>query len=181
MISNQPKVGWIGLGVMGFSMAQHLLHSDLEVSVFSRTREKAEPLLKQGATWKENPAELAQGVDFLFSMVGYPKDVEDIYFQQNGIFEGVTKDAVLIDMTTSSPELAGNIATRARNMGAYSLDAPVSGGDIGARNGSLAIMCGGDEKAYNQTLDLFKIMGGNIDYFGSAGAVSYTHLTLPTN
>ena len=80
MISNQPKVGWIGLGVMGFSMAQNLLHSDLEVSVFSRTREKAEPLLKQGATWKENPAELAQGVDFLFSMVGYPKDVEDIYF-----------------------------------------------------------------------------------------------------
>lgn len=170
MISNQPKVGWIGLGVMGFSMAQHLLHSDLEVSVFSRTREKAEPLLKQGATWKENPAELAQGVDFLFSMVGYPKDVEDIYFQQNGIFEGVTENTVLIDMTTSSPELAGNIATRARNMGAYSLDAPVSGGDIGARNGSLAIMCGGDEKAYNQTLDLFKIMGGNIDYFGSAGA-----------
>jgi 3-hydroxyisobutyrate dehydrogenase len=170
MISNQPKVGWIGLGVMGFSMAQNLLNSDFEVSVFSRTKEKAEPLLKQGAIWKENPAELTRGVDFLFSMVGYPQDVEDIYFHKNGIFEGVTKDTILVDMTTSSPELAENIATRARNMGAYSLDAPVSGGDIGARNGNLAIMCGGDEKAYNQTLDLFKIMGGNIDYFGSAGS-----------
>ena len=170
MISNQPKVGWIGLGVMGFSMAQNLLHSGVEVSVFSRTREKAIPLLNQGATWKENPAELIQGVDFLFSMVGYPQDVEAIYFQKNGIFEGIGKDTVIIDMTTSSPELAENIASRASNFGAYSLDAPVSGGDIGARNGSLAIMCGGDEKAYDQTLSLFKIMGENINYFGGAGA-----------
>ncbi|MBT3666409.1 MAG: NAD(P)-dependent oxidoreductase [Opitutae bacterium] len=170
MMSNQPKVGWIGLGVMGFSMVQNLLNSGISVSVFSRTKEKANPLLNQGATWKENPAELAEDVDYLFSMVGYPQEVEDIYFQKNGVFKSLKKETVIVDMTTSRPDLAKKIEVQANDIGAYSLDAPVSGGDIGARNASLAIMCGGNEKAYDETLGLFKIMGENIKYFGNAGS-----------
>ena len=170
MLSNQPKVGWIGLGVMGFSMVQNLLNSGISVSVFSRTKEKANPLLNQGAIWKENPAELAEGVDYLFSMVGFPKEVEDIYFQQKGVFKSLKTESVIIDMTTSKPELAEKIAIQANEMGVSSLDAPVSGGDIGARNGSLSIMCGGNESAYNQTLGFFEIMGENIKYFGHAGS-----------
>ncbi|MBT5715866.1 MAG: NAD(P)-binding domain-containing protein, partial [Opitutae bacterium] len=109
MMSNQPKVGWIGLGVMGFSMVQNLLNSGISVSVFSRTKEKANPLLNQGATWKENPAELAEDVDYLFSMVGYPQEVEDIYFQKNGVFKSLKKETVIVDMTTSRPDLAKKI------------------------------------------------------------------------
>ncbi|MBT7406701.1 MAG: NAD(P)-binding domain-containing protein, partial [Opitutae bacterium] len=134
-MSTKLRVGWIGLGVMGFSMAKNLLHQGIELSVYSRTKEKAIPLLNSGAHWADTPAELTPKVDYLFSMVGYPKDVESIYFDDHGIFSSLEGGKVLIDMTTSSPVLAERIAERAKNFGSFALDAPVSGGDVGAKKG----------------------------------------------
>ena len=164
------RVGWIGLGVMGFSMAKNLLNQGIELSVYSRTKEKAIPLLKHGASWANTPAELAREVDYLFSMVGYPEDVESIYFDDHGVFSSLEEGKILIDMTTSSPLLAERIAEKAKNFGSFALDAPVSGGDVGAKNGSLAIMCGGEQAIYDRCLNLLEIMGTNIQLFGLAGS-----------
>jgi|TARA_B110000483_G_scaffold134979_1_gene161523 3-hydroxyisobutyrate dehydrogenase len=169
-MSHQLKVGWIGLGVMGFSMANHLLDKGLCLSVYSRTKEKANPLLDKGVNWVNSPAELVEEVDYLFSMVGYPSDVESIYFDANGVFRNLGEGKILIDMTTSSPALAERISRKATELGSFSLDAPVSGGDIGAQNASLAIMCGGDRKIYDQSLNLLQIMGKNVQFFGPAGS-----------
>ena len=164
------RVGWIGLGVMGFSMAKNLLNQGIELSVYSRTKEKAIPLLKHGVSWANTPAELAREVDYLFSMVGYPEDVESIYFDDHGVFSSLEEGKILIDMTTSSPLLAERIAEKAKNFGSFALDAPVSGGDVGAKNGSLAIMCGGEQAIYDRCLNLLEIMGTNIQLFGLAGS-----------
>lgn len=169
-MSRQPSIGWIGLGVMGLSMANHLLDSGLSLSVYSRTKKKADPLLSKGASWASSPAELAENSDYVFSMVGYPRDVENIYFEDNGIFNNLAEGRTLIDMTTSSPVLAERIAQRAKEMGAFSMDAPVSGGDMGAKNATLAIMCGGDLAIYEQSLNLLQIMGKNVQLFGPAGS-----------
>lgn len=169
-MSRQPSIGWIGLGVMGLSMANHLLDSGLSLSVYSRTKKKADPLLSKGASWASSPAELAENSDYVFSMVGYPRDVENIYFEDNGIFNNLAEGRTLIDMTTSSPVLAERIAQRAKEMGAFSMDAPVSGGDMGAKNASLAIMCGGDLAIYEQSRNLLQIMGKNVQLFGPAGS-----------
>ncbi len=166
----QPSIGWIGLGVMGLSMANHLLDSGLSLSVYSRTKKKADPLLSKGASWASSPAELAENSEYIFSMVGYPRDVENIYFEDNGIFNNLAEGRTLIDMTTSSPVLAERIALRAKEMGSFSMDAPVSGGDMGAKNASLAIMCGGDQTIYDQSLNLLQIMGKNVQLFGPAGS-----------
>ena len=169
-MSHQLKVGWIGLGVMGFSMANHLLDKGLSLSVYSRTKEKADPLLEKGVNWRNSPAELVEEVDYLFSMVGYPSDVESIYFDNNGVFRNLGEGKILIDMTTSSPGLAERISREATEVGSFSLDAPVSGGDIGAQNAKLAIMCGGDHEIFDQSLHLFQIMGKNVQFFGPAGS-----------
>ena len=169
-MSTKPTVGWIGLGVMGLSMAKNLLNQGVELCVYSRTKEKAIPLLNSGASWVNTPAELTPKVDYLFSMVGYPKDVESIYFDDDGVFSTLESGQLLIDMTTSSPLLAERIAEKAKNFGSFSLDAPVSGGDVGAKKGSLAIMCGGEEEIYDRCLTLLEIMGTNIQLFGSAGS-----------
>ena len=155
---------------MGLSMAKNLLNQGIELSVYSRTKEKAIPLLKHGASWANTPAELAREVDYLFSMVGYPEDVESIYFDDHGVFSSLKEGKVLIDMTTSSPLLAERIAEKAKNFGSFALDAPVSGGDVGAKNGSLAIMCGGEQAIYDRCLNLLEIMGTNIQLFGLAGS-----------
>ena len=155
---------------MGLSMANHLLDSGLSLSVYSRTKKKADPLLSKGASWACRPAELAENSDYVFSMVGYPRDVENIYFEDNGIFNNLAEGRTLIDMTTSSPVLAERIAQRAKEMGAFSMDAPVSGGDMGAKNATLAIMCGGDLAIYEQSLNLLQIMGKNVQLFGPAGS-----------
>ena len=170
IMSTKPTVGWIGLGVMGLSMAKNLLNQGVELCVYSRTKEKAIPLLNSGASWVNTPAELTPKVDYLFSMVGYPKDVESIYFDDDGVFSTLESGQVLIDMTTSSPLLAERIAEKAKNFGSFSLDAPVSGGDVGAKKGSLAIMCGGEEEIYDRCRTLLEIMGTNIQLFGSAGS-----------
>jgi 3-hydroxyisobutyrate dehydrogenase len=166
----ETKVGWIGLGVMGSSMAKHIQDAGYSLSVYSRTKEKASFLLNQGAKWENSPAELVNKVDFVFSMVGYPEDVQNIYFGNNGIFSGYCTDKILIDMTTSKPEIAETVALHGKEHGAYALDAPVSGGDIGAKNRSLAIMCGGEKNIYEKAYPLLEEMGANIQYFGGAGS-----------
>ena len=137
---------------------------------FSRTKAKADQLIESGANWVANPADLASGVDYVFSMVGYPEDVEEIYFGDAGLFSTLEKGTVMVDMTTSSPILAEKIATKALDKKCFSLDAPVSGGDIGAKSGTLAIMCGGNREAYDQVYPILEIIGSNIQYFGEAGA-----------
>ncbi|EEO9619986.1 NAD(P)-binding domain-containing protein, partial [Listeria monocytogenes] len=139
------KIGFVGTGVMGSSMAGHLLEAGYEVLVYTRTKTKAEDLLEKGALWIKTPGELANKVDILISMVGYPKDVEELYLGENGFLENLAVGTVAIDMTTSSPALAKKMAEFGREKGIGVLDAPVSGGDIGAKNGTLAIMVGGSE------------------------------------
>ena len=169
-MSKQSKVGWIGSGIMGYSMSKNLLDAGVSLSVFTRTKEKAAPLIERGASWVNSPAELAGEVDYLFSMVGYPHDVEEIYFGESGVFTDLQSGKILIDMTTSCPGIAEKIAEKARLSGSFSMDAPVSGGDLGARNASLAIMCGGEREAFEQAKWLLEIMGKNIQFFGPAGS-----------
>lgn len=169
------KIGFIGMGVMGSSMAGHLLTAGHELIVYNRTREKATPLLERGAHWADSPAALAAGVDVVLSMVGYPRDVEEIYFGEQGILQ-MKKGGYVVDMTTSSPKLAQRIFTAAQKKGIAALDAPVSGGDVGARNASLAIMAGGERKAFDAMLPIFSLMGKTIRYFGTAGSGQHTKM-----
>ena len=168
-------IGFIGLGVMGASMAAHLLDGGYALTVYNRTKEKAEPLLAKGAKWAETPAEVAASSEVVITIVGYPKDVEDVYLGKNGVLE-TKKGGYVVDMTTSSPILAKRIYSEAKAKGIAALDAPVSGGDIGARNGQLVIMVGGDRDAFNALKPVFELMGRTIRYFGEAGAGQYTKM-----
>lgn len=168
-------IGFIGLGVMGASMASLLLGGGYELTVYNRTKEKAEPLLAKGAKWAETPAEVAASSEVVITIVGYPKDVEDVYLGSNGILE-TKKGGYVVDMTTSSPILAKRIHKEAKAKGIAALDAPVSGGDIGARNGQLVIMVGGERQAFNELKPIFELMGRTIRYFGEAGAGQYTKM-----
>jgi 3-hydroxyisobutyrate dehydrogenase len=163
-------VGFIGIGVMGKSMVSHLMNSGSTVNIYTRTKAKAEELLKQGAVWQEDPAQLAADSDVIFTMVGYPRDVEEVYFGEKGLLKNCKKGSVVIDMTTSSPALAVRIYDAARELGLEALDAPVSGGDIGAREAKLSIMVGGDRDTFERILPLLQIMGKNIVYQGRAGS-----------
>ena len=169
------RIGFIGLGVMGASMASLLLGGGYELTVFNRTKEKAELLLAKGAKWAETPAEVAASSVVVITIVGYPKDVEDVYLGPNGILE-TKKGGYVVDMTTSSPILAKRIFKEAKAKGIAALDAPVSGGDIGARNGQLVIMVGGERQAFNELKPIFELMGRTIRYFGAAGAGQYTKM-----
>lgn len=164
------KIGFIGLGVMGKSMAGHLLNGGYDLHVYNRTREKADELIKDGAVWENSPAELAQNCDIVFTIVGFPEDVEEIYFGTDGLLENMRSGAVLVDMTTSRPDLAVRIAEEATKRGGSALDAPVSGGDTGARQAKLAIMVGGNREVFERVLPLFEIMGANIVHQGPAGS-----------
>ncbi len=146
------QVGFVGLGIMGRSMAEHVLDAGYALHVFNRSRGKADALVAKGARWHENAGEVAAASDVVITMVGYPRDVEAIYLGPGGIVERARPGAILVDMTTSSPELAKRIADAARQHGISALDAPVSGGDIGAREARLAIMVGGDEPAFEAVL-----------------------------
>ncbi|MCZ0069337.1 NAD(P)-dependent oxidoreductase [Bacillus sonorensis] len=172
----KKTIGFIGLGVMGNSMASHILQEGYPVVVYTRTKQKADSLLEQGAEWKSSVKELAEAADVIITMVGYPQDVEDVYFGSGGIIENAKKGSYLIDMTTSKPSLAKKIEAAAKERSLHALDAPVSGGDIGARNGTLAIMVGGERKAYEECLPIFQIMGENIQYQGSAGSGQHTKM-----
>lgn len=171
------KIGWIGTGVMGHSMCDHLIKAGHHVSVYNRTKKRADALVAQGAQWCDSPAELARDADFIFSIVGFPADVEEVLLGENGALATAKPGSIIIDMTTSSPQLARTIADAAREKDVLALDAPVSGGDLGARNGSLAIMVGGDKSAYDKTLPLFEIMGANINHMGDVGTGQHTKMS----
>ncbi|MDF8087410.1 NAD(P)-dependent oxidoreductase [Listeria monocytogenes] len=170
------KIGFVGTGVMGSSMAGHLLEAGYEVLVYTRTKTKAEDLLEKGALWIKTPGELANKVDILISMVGYPKDVEELYLGENGFLENLAVGTVAIDMTTSSPALAKKMAEFDREKGIGVLDAPVSGGDIGAKNGTLAIMVGGSEDVFLKVKPIFDILGSSVILQGDAGAGQHTKM-----
>ena len=170
------KLGFIGTGVMGAAMAGHLLAGGHELFVYNRTKSKTDALVANGAKWAETPAKVAEQADVIFSMVGYPTDVEEIYFGETGVFSTLTAGKTVVDMTTSTPTLAAKIAVTAKNLGATGLDAPVSGGDVGAKNAALTIMVGGDKAAYDKLLPLFKLMGTSIHLFGEAGEGQHTKM-----
>jgi 3-hydroxyisobutyrate dehydrogenase len=170
------KIGWIGTGVMGAAMAGHLQAAGHELYIFNRTRGKAEPLLKHGAHWCEFPAEVSANSEIVFTIVAFPADVEVVYLGERGILSGKGPCRILVDMTTSRPSLAQRITRAAAEQGIYSLDAPVSGGDIGARDGTLAIMVGGDKAAFDKVLPLFQLMGKTISYMGGPGAGQHTKM-----
>ena len=167
------KIGFIGTGVMGKGMIRNLLKHGYEVNIYNRTKAKAEVLVKDGAILKENIEELSKESDVIITIVGYPKDVEECYEK---IIPSAKKGSILIDMTTSSPSLAISINEKAHKANLYSLDAPVSGGDTGARDGKLTIMVGGDKEAYDKVYDIFKAMGETINYIGSAGSGQHTKM-----
>lgn len=170
------KLGWIGTGVMGNSMCGHLLDAGHHVSVYNRTRSKADNLIARGAVWCESPRELAQNSEIVFSIVGFPPDVESVLLGDNGALAGALPGTVLVDMTTSSPELARTIHAEAAARSVAALDAPVSGGDVGAREATLAIMVGGDRDVFERVRPLFAVMGNNISYMGGAGAGQHTKM-----
>jgi 3-hydroxyisobutyrate dehydrogenase len=172
----KQKVGFIGLGVMGKSMAKHILKAGYPLSVYSRTKEKAEELLNIGASWNASVRELAKESDIIITMIGYPQDVEDVYLGGNGIVQAAKPGTYVIDMTTSQPALAKKIYKKASVKHISALDAPVSGGDIGAREARLAIMVGGDKEAFEKCLPLFEVLGQNIVYQGEAGAGQHTKM-----
>lgn len=170
------QIGFIGLGIMGKSMARHLMAGGYAVHVYSRTRVKVEDIIAEGARWHETPASVAQAADVIITMVGYPHDVEAVYFGPDGLLSAVRRGSYLIDMTTSSPALAQRIAAAAEEKGAYALDAPVSGGDVGAKNATLAIMVGGEESAFEAVKPVFDLMGKTIARLGPAGAGQHTKM-----
>ncbi len=174
-VNNKVRVGFIGLGNMGRSMAGHLLAAGHPLRVYNRSRDKAQELLARGAIWCDSPGELAALCDVVITMVGYPHDVEQVYLGSGGILARA-RDALLIDMTTSSPALAVRIAAAAQAQVCGVLDAPVSGGDIGARDAKLAIMVGGEQAVFDEALPVLQLMGANIVLQGGPGAGQHTKM-----
>lgn len=172
---NKPRVGFIGLGNMGRFMAGHIRAAGYPLNVYNRSRDKAGELLARGATWYATPGEVAVNSDIIITMVGYPHDVEQVYLGEGGIVARA-KQALLIDMTTSSPELAVRVTEAARQQGCRSLDAPVSGGDIGASDAKLSIMVGGEPAAFDEALPILQLMGANIVLQGGPGAGQHTKM-----
>ena len=164
------KIGFIGTGVMGSGIINNLLKAHYDVDIYTRTKSRAEPLINEGAKWFATPKDVAENSDIIFSMVGFPKDVEDVYFKDNGIIAGLSEGKIVVDMTTSTPTLAKRIGEKAESIGVECIDAPVSGGDVGARDGKLTIMVGGSKKAFETLQPIFNIIGKTNHYFGSYGA-----------
>ncbi|HAY74561.1 MAG TPA: oxidoreductase, partial [Opitutae bacterium] len=167
---DKPNISWLGTGVMGVPMATHLLQAGYEMRVFSRTRAKAEKLLEMGAQWADSPAEAAEASQVVLSMLGYPEEVEEALLGENGVRDALGEGGIVVDMTTSSPGLALRIAREMERKQCFALDAPVSGGDVGARNASLAIMCGGAREVFEQALPILEVLGERIRWFGEAGS-----------
>ena len=169
-------IGWIGTGIMGAPMAKHLLNAGYKVNVYNRTKEKATELIDMGCTWFDTPKELAANSDVIVTIIGFPKDVEECYFGEQGIFNGIKPGTILIDMTTTKPSLAIKISEEAGKVGAEFIDAPVSGGQVGAVNGTLSIMIGGKKEVVDSVLPIFEAFGKNMVYQGAAGAGQHTKM-----
>jgi 3-hydroxyisobutyrate dehydrogenase len=175
-ISSKSRIGFIGLGIMGQHMAAHLLAAGYPLAVYNRSPDKAAALVAKGAVACTNPAQVAQQSDVVITMVGYPSDVEQVWMGAEGIIAHA-RDALLIDMTTSSPALAKRLAEASAKAGHQAIDAPVSGGDVGARDAKLSIMAGGDASAFDRALPILQCMGANIVHMGGAGAGQHTKMS----
>ncbi|MGC9323478.1 MAG: NAD(P)-dependent oxidoreductase [Desulfomonilia bacterium] len=171
------NLGWIGTGVMGSSMCMNLLRAGYQMSIYTRTESKAHSLIDAGALWCSSPAEVAKASEVVFSIVGYPQDVEDVFLSPSGLIPNAAEGTILVDMTTSRPSLAQTIYAHARNHNLHALDAPVSGGDVGARDATLAIMVGGDKDIFDTVLPLFEVLGKTIFYMGGAGTGQHTKMS----
>ena len=172
----RTRIGWIGTGVMGSSMCGHLIRAGFQATVCNRTRQKAEGLLAQGASWAECPRAVAERSDVIFTMVGYPADVRSVILGPEGVLAGCRPASIIVDMTTSQPSLAVEIAQAAAAKGVASIDAPVSGGDVGAREARLSIMIGGDPEAVEALGPCWQAMGKTIVRQGGPGAGQHTKL-----
>ncbi|MGA1223793.1 MAG: NAD(P)-dependent oxidoreductase [Phycisphaerales bacterium] len=171
-----PRIGWIGTGIMGASMVGHLLRAGHPVRVHTRTRSRAEPLLAAGAVWAESPAAAAADADIVCSNVGLPSEVEEVYFGTAGVLTAAREGQLIVDFGTSPPSFARRLAEAADRIGAAALDAPVSGGDVGARNATLSIMVGGEAAAFARAEGLFSRLGKNIVHVGPAGSGQRTKI-----
>jgi len=176
----QTRIGWIGTGVMGASMAGHLLAAGYSVNLFNRTQKKAERLVSQGATWCESPQQVAESSDIIITIVGYPDDVRQVILGSNGVLAGCREGNVIVDMTTSRPSLAVEIHRQAAKAKVSSIDAPVSGGDVGAQKGTLSIMIGGDQHAVSALQPIWEILGSTWVYQGPAGSGQHTKMVNQT-
>lgn len=176
----ETRIGWIGTGVMGSSMCGHLMDAGFSATVYSRTKSKASDLLDRGAEWADTPAKVAASSDIVFSIVGFPEDVREVILGNNGALSGSEKGTVLIDMTTSEPSLAVEIAGAAGEKGVHSIDAPVSGGDVGAKNGTLSIMIGGEKEVVDALAPCWEAMGKTIVHQGGPGAGQHTKMVNQT-
>lgn len=177
---DNTRIGWLGTGVMGASMCSHLLQAGYQATIFSRTKAKAEPLLADGANWADSPHAVAQQADVVFSIVGFPADVREVILGENGALAGCRAGAVLVDMTTSQPSLAIEIAATAKAKDIVSIDAPVSGGDVGAKNGTLSIMIGGDQQTVEALAPCWEAMGSTWVRQGGPGAGQHTKMVNQT-
>ncbi|WP_053217450.1 NAD(P)-dependent oxidoreductase [Virgibacillus senegalensis] len=177
VLTKETVVGFIGSGVMGKSMAANLLDAGYQLNIYTRTKAKAAELVEAGAVWKESTADLAAESNVIITMVGYPSDVEEVYFGAHGILAHAKAGSFVIDMTTSKPKLAERISREAAVKGMEAVDAPVSGGDIGAKNGTLAIMVGGSEDTFQELKPILEILGSNIVHQGPAGSGQHTKMS----
>ncbi|WP_121609435.1 NAD(P)-dependent oxidoreductase [Mesobacillus foraminis] len=177
LTTENTVIGFIGTGVMGKSMAGHLMEAGYPLVIHTRTKEKAEELLANGAQWAESPKEIAEIANVIFTIIGTPADVEEVYLGGDGLVQNGRENTYLIDMTTSTPTLAEKIYNEAKKKGMHALDAPVSGGDIGAREARLAIMVGGDQEAFDQVKPILELLGKNIILQGNAGAGQHTKMS----
>ncbi len=172
----QTRIGWIGTGVMGNSMCGHLLKAGFVATIYSRTKEKSQALLDQGASWAASPKEVAEKSDVIFAIVGFPRDVREVFLGTQGALAGSKAGNVLVDMTTSDPSLAIEIYNTAKAQGVHAVDAPVSGGDVGAKNAALSIMIGGDQETIEALNPCWSAMGKTIIHQGTAGAGQHTKM-----
>jgi 3-hydroxyisobutyrate dehydrogenase len=174
-LPNIASIGFVGVGIMGQNMAGHLLAAGYQVNLYNRTKSKTDALVAKGAKWFDTPGEVAAHSNMIITMVGYPSDVEEVYFGDKGIIASAN-NAILVDMTTSSPSLARRIAVEAAKKGLAALDAPVSGGDIGARDAKLTIMVGGDQTVFNHVLPILQKLGTSIILQGDVGMGQHTKM-----
>ena len=170
------RIGFIGVGVMGKSMVRNLMKGGYEVSIYSRTKGKTLDVIAEGAIWCDSVAECVADKDVIITIVGFPKDVEEVYFGPKGVIANVKPGTYLIDMTTTSPKLSLQIYKQAKKKNVFALDAPVSGGDTGAKNGTLSIMVGGDKDVFDTMLPILSCMGKSIIYEGPAGCGQHTKM-----
>jgi len=174
--SGKTSIGWVGTGVMGRSMCGHLIKAGYQATIYTRSKDKAADLIAAGAKWVDSPKAVAEASDVVFAIVGFPKDVREVFLGEKGLLAGSKQGNIMVDMTTSDPSLAAEIYQTAKAKGVHSLDAPVSGGDIGARNAALSIMVGGDAEAFAAVQPLFECMGKTIVHQGAAGAGQHTKM-----